>query len=163
MNAPSNPCFTDFALQEFLMGRLDPDVRKDIEKHSQTCEQCAACLELLRKETEALRSFLMPEGAREVSTDDPTDLELAMFIDGSLKPDIQARVENLIAGSPEHLQRFVSLYRDLADMQQQNAPTAAPAKHPPSTPRRLPVLLRMPQRKVTPRTIADLGGEQAQA
>lgn len=150
------PCFTNFALQEYALGRLSGEVREEVETHVVECRQCAACAALIEKETGLLSSALRA-GAEE-RPGQPLEREtLAMYLDGSLDQETREKCEKLLAESPETLAALLSMRHELVSVL--NA-TAAASELPE---RREGRILRMPKRRILPETLLDLSESESEA
>jgi anti-sigma factor RsiW len=103
------PCFTDFALEEYVHGRLDPEVRSDVELHCAACEQCRNAIGLLHAESEffkrTMRSAAHPAEAAEVGRE-----HLALYLDGALEAEAVEALESRLLSDP----RLMSSLCDLA-------------------------------------------------
>ncbi len=149
-------CFTNFALQEYALGRLSSEVRTDLEGHVEECAACAACVRLIDKETRLLRETLQSN----VDNSGPEALDaqtLAMYLDDSLDQQTREKCEQLLASSPRSLEALVSLRRELVGaMGAENSSVETPLQ-PEGR------IIRMPKRQFAPRNIAELSGSESEA
>ncbi len=154
--SPDRPCFTNFALQEYALGRLSGEVREEVEAHVQECRQCAACADLIEKETGLLSSALRA-GAQE-GQGRPLEREmLAMYLDDRLDQETREKCEKRLAESPEMLAALLSMRDELVSVLN----TTAAASELPE--RREGRILRMPKRRILPETISDLSRSESEA
>jgi len=157
MNAASHgsdrPCFTNFALQEYALGRLNGDVRLEVEAHVGECRQCAA---LIEKETRLLKAALRA-GAEEGEGQAPEREMLAMYLDDSLDQETREKCESLLASSSEALAALLSMRRELVSVLNVEALPGEMTSRPEGR------ILRMPKRRILPKTIAELYGDESEA
>lgn len=150
------PCFTNFALQEYLMGRLSEEVREELRLHLHDCPQCDACLKLMDTETKVLRTALRDDFA--VGETPELDAEtLARYFDDSLSDEERDKCDRLLAASPQLLASLIELRHELSivsglDPHEIDAPDAPEGR-----------ILRMPKRQVLPRNISELGSAESEA
>lgn len=141
-------CFTDFALQEYVAGRLDPEVRAEVEAHAGACELCRRSIELLAVESAFLRqAFITTDCAEFEQPVDPA--MLALYLDGALDPDEAASLEHRLTHDPEALMALTQLQADVAETisgKGEGVPADAPS---------VPAgeILRMPKRTQPPAVI----------
>ncbi len=158
MTSPSadRPCFTNFAFQEYALGRLSSEVRVEVEIHVKECPQCAACAALIEKETGLLSSAL--RSGAEGRPEQPLEREmLAMYLDDSLDQETREKCEKLLAASPQTLAALLSIRQELIGVL--NA-----AVVPGETPARPEgKILRMPKRRILPVTMSDLSRSESEA
>ena len=153
MNAPTasqdNPCFTDFALQEYVLGRLSPEVRIEVQEHMQSCPQCAACAGLIAKETELLRAALGASAGSSsaAAIDDET---LSLYLGDSLDAQSREACEKALVTSPKLRERLTELRRDLEAVLGDTGAAEI------SKVRVEGRILRMPKRSEVPRNFSDL-------
>ena len=155
-HSADRPCFTNFAFQEYALGRISSEVREEMETHRKECPQCGACAALIERETgllsSALRSGFEERPAR------PLEREmLAMYLDDSLDQQTRERCEKLLASSPKTLAALLSIRRELIGVL--NA-TAGPGELHAGPEGRI---LRMPKRRILPKTILDLSRSESEA
>ena len=155
-HSADRPCFTNFALQEYALGRLSSEVREEVETHVEECPHCAACAVLIEKETGLLSSALR-SGAEE-RPGQPLEREmLAMYLDDSLDQETREKCEKLLAYSPQTLAALLSIRRELIGVL--NA--AVCAGEIPAQPEGK--ILRMSKRQILPKTISDLSRSESEA
>lgn len=153
MNAPTasrdNLCFTDFALQEYVLGRLSPEVRVEVQGHLRNCLQCAACADLITQETGLLREALGASAgsSKAVAIDDET---LSLYLGDSLDAQSREACEESLAASPQLRERLGELRRDL------EAVVGDAGAVEISETRLEGRILRMPKRSRLPRSFSDL-------
>ncbi len=150
------PCFTNFALQEYALGRLSGELREEVEIHVKECPQCAACAALIEKETRLLNAALRV-GAEEGEGEAPEREMLAMYLDDSLDQETREKCESLLASSSEALAALLSMRRELVSVLNVEA---LPGEMPSRPEGRI---LRMPKRRILPKTIAELYGDESEA
>jgi anti-sigma factor RsiW len=111
--ADTNPsCFTDFALGEFVHGRLDPEVRREVEAHAGECAECGAAIRMLRAESAAIVRALRAARLAQMDKFDPQTL--ARYLDGALDPQAERELEAILATEPEPLAALVALHAEVA-------------------------------------------------
>ena len=150
------PCFTNFAIQEYTLGRLSSKVRVELEGHVEECAECAACLRLIETETrllcEALQSNMNDSRVEALDTE-----TLAMYLDDSLDQQTREKCEQILASSPGDLRSLISLRRELGSVT--SSENNLVEKHVRPAGR----IIRMPKRQFTPRNIAELSGGESEA
>ncbi len=150
MNAASHgPCFTNFALQEYALGRLSSEVREEVEAHVNECPECAACAALIEKETGLLNSALRFGGEEEQGQSLEREV-LAMYLDDSLDQEAREKCEKRLALSSETLATLLSLRHELLSVLNVEA---LPGEMPARPEGRI---LRMPKRRILPKSVAEL-------
>lgn len=149
----TNSCFTDFAIQEYLLGRLDAGVREELEAHLKGCRECTACSELLAKETATLRAGLRGTAGVESTAPGIDDETLAMYFDDSLSLEMREEIERNLAQSPEALRRLNELRLELESLRDGSKVLEGDAAKPEGR------VLRMPKRQILPRKLSDLPSE----
>jgi len=156
MDSENRPCFTDFALQEYVLGRLDPDVRVALEDHIEGCPQCAACERLIATETKSLREALrQAEGGSEVA---PIDEELlALYLGGGLDDKEREEIETTLASSSVLRDRLNALRVELDEVLKPSKASARAPLEPEGQ------ILRMPQRTLIPQKLSDLRTNDTEA
>jgi anti-sigma factor RsiW len=112
-NSQDESCFTDFALDEYVAGRLDPDVRAEVESHTRSCDPCREAVALLRAESEFLRHALAQTGGESLAGDLHPET-LARYLDGSLDPSDSAAVEHRLLRDPKTLHQLNELRAEVA-------------------------------------------------
>lgn len=149
-------CFTNFALQEYALGRLSSEVRTELEGHIEDCAECAACVRLIEKETRLLREALRPNV--DDSGAEALDAEtLAMYLDDSLDQQTREKYEQLLASSPRSLEALVSLRRELVSAMSAENSSGEISLQPEGR------IIHMPKRQFAPRNIAELSGSESEA
>lgn len=149
-------CFTNFALQEYTLGRLSSEVRLELEGHIEECVECTACLSLIEKETHLLCEALQPD--LNSSGVEALDAEtLAMYLDDSLDQQTREKCEQLLASSPGNLRVLVSLRRELVNVRSAEVARGETALRPEGR------ILRMPKRQFAPRNIIELSRSDSEA
>lgn len=155
-HSADRPCFTNFALQEYALGRISSEVREEVETHLKECPQCGACAALIEKETGLLSSAL--RAGSEERLGQPLAREmLAMYLDDSLDQETREKCEKLLASSPKTLVALLSIRRELMGVL--NA-TAGPGEFQAQPEGKI---LRMPRRQILPKTILDLSRSESEA
>lgn len=146
MSVSARECFTDFALQEYAQGRLDPSVRHELTAHTNTCPECRAALEAFEAEAALLRAVLQAPAADTAIPDDET---LARYSAGALPPAEAAQIEALLSRHPGALQRLIRLTRETeaTRCEAEAGPKTEPQSHPAGE------ILRMPKRITRPHTV----------
>lgn len=152
MRHPCHPheCFTDFALEEYVQGRLDVSVRLALEAHTAGCTECGRAVELLKAESALLRHADFSAPQREVRST-PDVQVLAAYLDGAMTRDAAEELEALLADDPILLNALLQLGREVE---------AASNEQEPGTPSAVPEgqLLRMPvRRRAMPAVIMPAG------
>jgi anti-sigma factor RsiW len=147
-NAPDERCFTDFALQEFVAGRLEQEVRAQVEVHAETCDACRNAVTLLQQEAALLQAAL--SGGDDVATSDNIDLEvLALYLDGALDSEARAQLERRLSNEPVLLRSLLDLRTEVArTLSEQGDGVRRPMPKPPAG-----EILRMPKRTQPPPVI----------
>jgi len=136
-----NPCFTDFAIQEYILGRLADEIRREIEDHFHSCKECATCHNQYALERDFIAALLAaPSGTSPGLC--PSDETLARFLDNSLDDTEHTKCECHLAACTDCRQELLDIYDDL-----QRLSTMQP--HRDSIPKPTPqgLILRMPPRK----------------
>ena len=155
-NTAETPCFTNFAIQEYLMGRLSEEIRTELKLHVDDCLQCGACLKLMDTETIILRAALRDDFAdSETSNMDPETL--AMYLDDTLGNEQREECEKRLRSSPQLLASLLELKRELSLVQsidplESIAPTTPEGR-----------ILRMPKRRHLPKNLTELGQSDSEA
>jgi anti-sigma factor RsiW len=156
----THPCFTDFALQEFVQGRLDSDVRQAVEKHLEACQECRRAAELLQSESALLRDALM--SATPVEAGEPPDIAvLAAYLDGALDDAAVREFEARLASDPRLLHALARLQAEVS------AVVANQGERVRQSAAQVPAgqILRMPKRAAPPPVVTSgelkYGGGQA--
>lgn len=150
------PCFTNFALQEYLLGRLGEEVRAELKQHLDDCPQCGACLKLMDTETQVLRAALRDDTGDAENPERDTET-LAMYLDGSLSDEQHDEYERLLISSPQLLASLVELRRELSDLRALDPESARTSASPEGR------ILRMPKRHLLPQNISELGLTDSEA
>ena len=116
-NAPSDdrPCYTDYALQEFCMGRLSDTVATAIQAHLITCDACRAMDAEIRLE-QAYFSQVATIDANEPSNECLSDEQLGLFVDNSVKIDFKRNVEFHVSTCYSCRVRLIELYRQMREV-----------------------------------------------
>lgn len=154
----TDECFTDFALQEYVLGRLASEIRDEVVAHLKSCPACTACVNLFQMEAGALTELLAnsprPDAASPIATE-----ELAMFLDNSLDKKARQRLHATLADSPEELSRLIAVYREV-QASRDHADTHTETRE---IPEREPEgrIIRMPKRQVIPKSILDLPSSES--
>lgn len=148
MSDSTNPkdtvCFTDYALEEYLQGRLSTQRRQELEAHLETCTECAEARKYFAKEAEAIRGALSI-ATRAATEDCPDDEFVSLYLDNGLNPQDRAAAELHFVSCPRCRARIVSLYRESKSViEEARKPTA----HVPVARRHEAIVLKMPKRKV---------------
>ena len=151
------PCFTDFAIQEYLLGRLDAAVRVEVETHLGSCPECAACAKLLKRETLTLRAALRTPSPSESTASKINDETLASYLDNSLRPEAREEVELALLESSEALMRLNEIRLELEAVRDDSAVPESRNYAPEGR------VLRMPKRIVLPRKVSDLSAGEGEA
>ena len=152
-------CFTDFALQEYVHGRLAEDVRREVESHVVACAVCGKAIKLLNSERSLLRDVASSTN-RPAMRERPDWATLAAYMDGALDSEDAARMESALLADPVLLESLISLQREASAVLEAPGEEATPeAQSAPSG-----QTLRMPQRAkmpplVMPRNLRFGGGQ----
>ena len=155
-HSAERPCFTNFALQEYALGRIRSEVREEMETHLKKCPQCGACAALIEQETGLLSSAL--RSGIEERPGQPLEREmLAMYLDDSLDPETREKCDKQLASSSKTLAALLSIRRELIDVL--NA-TEGPGEFQVQPEGKI---LRMPKRRILPKTILDLSRSESEA
>jgi anti-sigma factor RsiW len=142
-------CYTDFALQEYIAGRLDAGVRRDLEEHLARCRECRGALQAFQAEAALLRGALAPRGGEEIC-EEVTDETLALYMGGALDQVQVAAVEDAVSRRPALLGRLVALGREVAAVREgAGSPGQESRSHPPEG-----LILKMRRRTVPPATVS---------
>lgn len=155
-HSADRPCFTNFALQEYALGRISSEVREEVETHVKECPQCGACAALIEKETGVLSSALR-FGAEEGPGQSLEREMLAMYLDDSLDQETREKCEKLLASSTQTLAALLSIRRELIGVL--NAAGGPGETHAQPEGK----ILRMPKRRILPKTISDLSRSESEA
>ena len=140
------PCFTDFALQEYAFGRLDADVRREVDTHAQECEACRDSLRLIESEIVLLRAGLSHDSSESTDASTVDDESLALYLDGALNPADVANLEAGLLPDPALLARLVRLHAEIAaTLGEQDDGVRRAMQAPPAG-----QILRMPKRTQLP-------------
>ncbi|PCJ65833.1 MAG: hypothetical protein COA73_01780 [Candidatus Hydrogenedentota bacterium] len=143
-------CFTDFAIQEYVMGRLDSEIRSEVEVHFNRCKECASCHNQYELEREFISKLLNTP-----SETSPglcvSDEMLAQFLDNSLNDTDRTKCESHLAGCSTCQQELLEMYDEVKSLS--NTPEQT-HDHPKPTPQGL--ILRMPERKPGSKTSLQL-------
>ncbi len=144
MTTPDRECFTDFALQEYVQGRLDSAIRLELEHHTATCTQCRAALQEFQTEAALLHAALSSATAstEEVDINDET---LALYCTGALEAGEAIAVETALSRNPGLLQRLIALTRETTAVR-----SSETADDVVGTPQPAGQILRMPKRSARP-------------
>ena len=133
MSAQASSCFPDILFEEMALGRLDPDLRTQVEEHLSTCQKCAARNQVIHSETHAIQGALrsieaMPE------TPCISQLSLALYIDGTMATaECDALEEHLsICGSCQ--ERLIELHHAVAAITKNDPKTQTESLQEPATP-----------------------------
>jgi anti-sigma factor RsiW len=148
MSAGGDECFTDFAVQEYLGGRLEPSVRQELEAHLSACAECRAATTALDAELRILRAALSPIDALEPRGNTYDDEALARYLDGALDEGSVQVFEERLSRDPALLTRLIALRREVLNVRQE-AELGAPEEKPEP----LGQILRMPKRIAPIRTV----------
>ncbi len=139
-----DPCFTDYALQEYVAGRLDPGVREEVEAHAAVCDACRSAAGLLREEAGFLRAALEPAGKAPA---EPLDsLLLAAYLGDALDTEETAILDARLAGDASSIVALLRLRAEtLATLDECGTGVREEVPPVPSG-----VVLRMPTRRIHP-------------
>lgn len=138
MNAPSpSECYTDYALQEYALGRLAEDVRASVEAHLSTCEACAICLKEINTE---IACFHELEANRSPKGQCISEEEIAIFIDGGGEESHRESVISHLNSCQSCTQTLIEIRRETAEALAQTAGIL------PESPSELGIILTMPPR-----------------
>jgi anti-sigma factor RsiW len=135
------PCFTDFAIQEYIMGRLAEEIRREIEAHFHSCRECASCHNQYALERDFIVT-LMSTSSDTPSGLCPSDETLARYLDSSLDDTEHTKCECHVAACADCRQELLDIYDDL-----QQLTTMQPQSDSPPKPTPQGLILRMPERK----------------
>lgn len=150
----SQSCFTDFALEEFLSGRLSADVRFELEAHIASCSDCRTALDLLAKDRILLNRGLA-EAARTPRTSESDTEQLGAYLSGGLSPNEREAVERRLSVEPELLADLIRLHDEaVATLSEIDRPGVTAQPMTPAG-----EILRMPKRTVLPVTVVDRNWE----
>ncbi len=142
-------CFTDFALQEYLAGRLDAEVRRGLEAHLARCAECHGALQAFDTEAALLRGALATR-AGEGGTEEHSDEVLARYLSGALDDSQSSALEETLSRHPALLARLVALGREVAAVREGTGQgVEKSAQRPPEG-----LILKMPRRTKPPLIIA---------
>ena len=155
-HSADRPCFTNFALQEYALGRISSEVREEMETHLKECQQCAACAALIEKET-GLLSAALRVGAEERPGETLERETLAMYLDDSLDQETREKCEKRLASSPQNLAALLSMRRELIGVLIDAGGPGEKLAQPEGK------ILRMPKRQILPKTILDLSRSESEA
>jgi anti-sigma factor RsiW len=143
-------CFTDFALEEFVHGRLDPEVRGDLESHLLECTACAQATAMLRVQAAVIVRALHPP-AHPAGPSEIDDSTLARYLDRALDPEAVRDLESRLAEAPEALARLVAMYAEVRGVQADAGEgVRSPERSAPAGD-----ILRMPKRNSPPIWVSD--------
>lgn len=160
MNHSSNDadatCFTNFALQEYLLGRLGQDVRAELKQHVDDCPQCGACLTLMDTETQVLRAALRDDSGEAENPKLDTET-LAIYLDGSLSDEQREECERVLISSPQLLASLVDIRRELSTLRVLDPNVLGASERPEGR------ILRMPKRRLLPKDISELSLTDSEA
>lgn len=145
MSAPDHECYTDFALQEYVQGRLDPGVRQALAEHIGLCEACRAALQAFETEATLLRETLRTFIADAPGSEDLSDEMLARYSGGGLSTEETARMDSILTRNPEALVRLIALARETRAAQSGDLIESKMARPQPAG-----EILRMPKRIAPP-------------
>jgi predicted anti-sigma-YlaC factor YlaD len=110
-----HPCYTDYALQEFCMGRLSEPVATAIEAHLTTCDACRAMDAEIRLE-QAYFSQVAKIEEKAPSNECLRDEQLGQFVDNSVKSDSKINVEFHVSTCYSCRGRLIELYRQIREV-----------------------------------------------
>lgn len=110
------PCFTDYALQEYVLERLSDSLSREVEQHISTCEACRRMEADIRLEEQYFSQLSKGDPATP-SQDCFEELELGKFLDASLSDTDQMAIETHIASCTPCRKRLIVLRRNVHDAQ----------------------------------------------
>jgi len=150
---PDTPpeCYTDFALQEFIAGRLDRQIRADLVEHISTCSECRQALAAFQGEAAALRVALQSRTPSAVDNTQIPDQTLGLYLAGALPEAEVANLEVALTRCPALLARLIALRKETAEART----SAESATGPAYTAAPQGLVLRMPKRSRPVQTVID--------
>ena len=109
-----NPCYTDYALQEYVLGRHSEELIQAISAHSSHCSACETMIVELRLEQQYL---LHIRTYADTTTNEHChdELVLAQFMDGALSDEDQNGVVNHLSSCDSCRRKLILLYRDVRE------------------------------------------------
>ena len=148
-------CYTDYALQEYLMGRLDVSVRQDVQRHLDDCKECASRYNQYMLEKETIRNILSSQPSVTSTNLCIDDEALAMFLDNSLDEESRARCEAHLAVCKNCYAELLQIHNQLDELLS-GEPNQAPEKieQPP-----MGLILKMPKRTSPPKAYENQNPE----
>jgi len=113
------PCFTDYALQEYVLERLSEQVSCEIKQHISVCEACRRMEADIRLEDQYFAQLSKGDSVPS-SLDCIDELELGKFLDDSLSNTDRMVIETHIASCTPCRRRLIALRRNVQDAQNDN-------------------------------------------
>ena len=142
-HSENDECYTDYALQEYALGRLTPSVRNAVEGHLGECTACSEALETIRLEVCYFQE-LSDVSPAERGADCVSDDDLALFRDGNFD---ESDYNTIL----EHLQRCGTCRAALIEIRTESARAMAQVEGREAVERsESPTILLMPKRKPLP-------------
>lgn len=109
------PCYTDYAIQEFVLERLSDEVSKDVQVHLESCDACQAMEAETRLEQQYV-SQIRKDVSIYSSENCMDDSQLGQFIDHSLPKAEQLTLESHLGECMSCRMRLIALYRSLSEL-----------------------------------------------
>ncbi len=145
MSAPpresSHECFSDFAILEYIMGRLAKEVRREIQEHFHTCKECASCHNQYALERDFITALFTTSSDAPPGLC-PSDETLAQFLDNSLSDIERVKCECHLTVCSECQRELLEIYDDLNLLSVNTLEADTTIRQCPEG-----IILRMPQRE----------------
>lgn len=110
----TSPCYTDYALQEYVQGRHTAELRQAIADHLTQCDACRGMEAELNLEKQYLSQIR--NCAKENASDKcPDELDLAKFMDNALINEVHDSIENHLLTCDSCRSQLISLYREVRE------------------------------------------------